>query len=72
MASDDPGRVFSLLVADALEALIPMVDEWAGNVERYRFGERDRGYTDGYQAGVRAMAAEVKDQLIDRILRLRT
>lgn len=71
MPADDPSRVFSLLVADALEALIPLVDEWAEGVQAHRFGEHGRGYTDGYETGVRGMAAEVKDQLIERILRLR-
>lgn len=72
MGTDDPGRIFQLLVADALEALLPLVDQWAADVERRQFGDHARGHAQGYQAGVRQMAAEVKDQLVDRILRLRT
>ncbi|MGH2448865.1 MAG: hypothetical protein ACRDFS_09735 [Chloroflexota bacterium] len=64
-------RVLVLLLADALEALIPMVDEWAGNVAAHPAGEHTLAYRRGYEAGVSRMAAEMKDQLVDRVLRLR-
>lgn len=69
--SDNPSRVIPLLVADALEALLPLIDEWSREAEHSHFGEHVRGYADGYHAGVRSMAAEVKDQLVERILLLR-
>lgn len=69
--SDDPEKVFSFLVADALEALLPLIDDWAENVTQRRHGEHLRAYAEGYDMGVKTMAAEVKDQLIERILRLR-
>ena len=69
---DEPEKVFSFLVADALESLLPLVDTWAENVTQRRHGEHLRGYADGYDMGVKNMAAEVKDQLVERILRLRS
>jgi hypothetical protein len=74
MASDQPddaAKAFSFLVADALEALIPLVDGWAQDVESQLHGHHSRAYADGYAAGVRRLAAEVKDQLVERVLRLR-
>ncbi|MDQ2741479.1 MAG: hypothetical protein M3Z66_04175 [Chloroflexota bacterium] len=69
--TDDAGKVFSFLVADALEALVPLMDEWSQEVMESRFGDRGAAYAEGYHAGVRHMAAEIKDQLVERILRLR-
>jgi hypothetical protein len=71
MTADQPGRVFALLVADALEALLPLVDEWARDVDEQRLGGHGASYAAGYEAGVRRMAAEFKDQLVARILELR-
>lgn len=68
---DDPAKAISFLVADALESLIPLVDTWASNVETRLHGQHPLGYADGFSAGVQQMTAEVKDQLIERILRLR-
>ena len=68
---DDAGRVLHLLVADALEALIPLVDGWADEVKVRPHASGLRSYADGYAAGVDAMSAEIKDQLVERILRLR-
>lgn len=68
---DDPQRALHFLVADALEALIPLVDAWAEEVKIHPLGEHARGYADGYRAGVQRMGAEVKDQLIERVLLLR-
>lgn len=68
---EDAGRAFHYLVADALEALVPQVDEWAEDVRGRTFGQRPLGYGEGYEAGVARMAAEVKDQLVARILALR-
>lgn len=68
---DDPGKAFHYLVADALESLIPQVDEWARVAEGNMLDRRTVGYADGYIAGVRQMAAEVKDQLVERVLALR-
>lgn len=69
--SDNPERIFHLLVADALEALIAQVDNWEDAVRHYPHAGRPGGYPAGYEAGVRRMAAEVKDQLVERMLRLR-
>lgn len=71
MSQDDPNRAFRLLVADSLEALIPLVDEWLETVAMRAPAGRTHAYAQGYRAGARAMGAEVKDQLVDRILRLR-
>lgn len=68
---DDAGRVLHLLVADALEALIPLVGGWAADVKHRPHARDLRAYADGYDAGVDAMGAEIKDQLVERILRLR-
>ena len=70
-SGDDPNRAFHFLIADALEALIPLVDRWAEDVKGQLHGEHLRGYAEGYEAGVQQMAAEVKDQLVERVLRLR-
>lgn len=68
---DEAGRILHLLVADALEALLPMVDSWAAEVkERPRVASL-QAQARAHDAGVDAMAAEVKDQLVERILRLR-
>jgi hypothetical protein len=68
---DNAEKAFHYLVADALEALIPMVDTWADEVKSHPLGDRPRGYVEGYEAGVERMAAELKDQLVERILVLR-
>jgi hypothetical protein len=69
---DDAGRILHLLVADALEALIPLVDRWSAQVkERPRVASL-QAQARAHDAGVDAMAAEVKDQLVERILRLRS
>jgi hypothetical protein len=69
--SDNPGRVFNLLVADALEALLPLLDDWQEQVQSHMYGDRPQAYADGFRAGTRAMAAEVKDELVARIIQLR-
>lgn len=68
---NEAGRILHLLVADALEALIPLVDGWARGVkERPRVASL-QAQARSHDAGVDAMASEVKDQLVERILRLR-
>jgi hypothetical protein len=67
----NPERALHWLVADALEALIPLVDVWAADVSHRSPGRSLRAEAAGYDAGVQAMAAEVKDQLVERVLRLR-
>jgi len=71
MPEDDANRAFHLLVADSLEALLPLIDDWAATAETRRPPGRNHAYSQGYRAGTRGMAAEVKDQLVERILRLR-
>ena len=68
---DSPDRAFHYLVADAIEALIPLVDDWAAEVKSRRVGGAMRSYGQTYDAGVQDMASEVKDQLVERVLRLR-
>jgi hypothetical protein len=60
-----------LLVADTLEALIPVVDTWAADVKSRPHLRDLQAYAEGRAAGIDAMAAEVKDQLVERVLRLR-
>jgi hypothetical protein len=67
----DAARAFHFLVADALEALIPLLDSWSEEVKSRPRAEHLRAYAEGYAAGVDAMTAEVKDQLVARILALR-
>lgn len=71
MSTGDASRAIHLLVADALEALIPLVDVWARDAERHLTGAQSTAYAEGYRAGTRAMSREVKDQLVERVLRLR-
>jgi hypothetical protein len=68
---DDAGRILHLLVADALEALIPLVDGWAAQVKDRPRMAALQAQARAHDAGVDAMAAEIKDQLVERILRLR-
>lgn len=68
---DEAGRILHLLVADALEALIPMVDGWAAHVKDRPRVASLQAQARAHDAGVDAMASEVKDQLVERILRLR-
>ena len=68
---DSPERAIHILVSDALEALVPLIDQWAESAKSHRVGERLRSYAEGYDHGVDAMASEVKDQLVERIVRLR-
>jgi hypothetical protein len=63
--------VFHLLVADALEALISVVDQWSADVKNRPRLSALQAQSRAYEAGVDAMAAEVKDQLVERVLRLR-
>jgi hypothetical protein len=69
---DEAGRILHLLVADALEALIPLVDGWAAEVKDRPRVAALQAQAQAYDRGVDAMAAEVKDQLVERILRLRS
>lgn len=64
-------RALHYLVADAIEALIPLVDEWAMEVKARRASNPMRSYVAAYEAGVQGMTSEVKDQLVERVLRLR-
>lgn len=66
-----PARAIHILVSDALEALLPLVDEWADSAKRHRIGNGLRAFAEGYERGVESMASEVKDQLVERITRLR-
>ncbi|MGH2443700.1 MAG: hypothetical protein ACRDFX_11145 [Chloroflexota bacterium] len=69
--ANDAGKAIQILVSDALEALVPLVDEWALLVTKRAGGIRTRGFAEGYAAGIEGMRSEVKDQLIERVLRLR-
>lgn len=74
MTSESAGeasKAIHYLVADALESLLPQVDGWAEDVRGMEFGQHALGYRDGYAAGINRMAAEIKDQLVARILALR-